>query len=131
MQIPVLKVNPSSREIKTNTGREVAYFINGREASAMEVNGLRPKDVLKVAVLRSPSDPKYMGRDAVIDFIIKEYEWGGYTSANATQSFILNEGEYTAYSKFVTGRHTLQASQHRTLRNGYGRLRRRAMETNL
>lgn len=110
MQIPVLKVNPSSREIKTNTGREVAYFINGREASAMEVNGLRPKDVLKVAVLRSPSDPKYMGRDAVIDFIIKEYEWGGYTSANATQSFILNEGEYTAYSKFVTGRHTLQAS---------------------
>lgn len=40
MQIPVLKVNPSSREIKTNTGREVAYFINGREASAMEYDEL-------------------------------------------------------------------------------------------
>lgn len=110
MQIPVLSINPSSRAIKTNTGQEVAYFINGREASAMEVNGLRPKDVLKVAVLRSPSDPKYLGRDAVIDFTIKEYEWGGYTSATAFQSFILNEGEYSAYSKFVKGRHTLQVS---------------------
>ena len=110
MMIPIINVDMATRSVKTTHNQPIAYFINGHEASSMEVNGLLPKDVLKVTVLRMPSDPKYLGKSAVIDFTVKEYIWGGYTAADAYQSFILNQGNYRLYSKFNTGRHHLQAS---------------------
>ena len=110
MMIPIINVDMATRSVTTTNNQQIAYFINGHEASSMEVNGLLPKDVLKVTVLRMPSDPKYLGKSAVIDFTVKEYIWGGYTAADAYQSFILNQGNYRLYSKFNTGRHHLQAS---------------------
>ena len=95
MMIPIINVDMATRSVTTTNNQQIAYFINGHEASSMEVNGLLPKDVLKVTVLRMPSDPKYLGKSAVIDFTVKEYIWGGYTAADAYQSFILIPGATT------------------------------------
>lgn len=101
MGIPQLDVNPASKEVKTISGQPVTIFIDHLPATSQDLSGMRTSDVRKVEYLIYPTDPRFMGAQYVINFIMQKYEWGGYTKLNADKWFGVNRSEASVYSKFV------------------------------
>lgn len=107
LMIPNINIDRSSWKVTTTTGEDVAILIDGREASADELNTLRPKDVLRVEYVSRPAG-RYSDRAAYVNYILKKYEYGGYVYARADQSFICNSGEYLLSAKVNHGKWTYQ-----------------------
>lgn len=78
-------VDPRTNAVTTNTGQSVDYFVNGRPAKPGEVDGLWPAEIRKVEYLEAPSDPKFMGKQYVINYIVDKYQYGGYTRLQTMQ----------------------------------------------
>ncbi len=110
MMVAGLRVDEFSNKVETNWGKEVHIFINGVEASDWEVKSLRPKEVARVEFLQSPSEPKYKNYQAVVNFVLREYAYGGYVLAEAEQGFGNNDyGDYDVAGKLKKGHMTYQA----------------------
>lgn len=77
----------------------VSLFIDYHPASQQEIMGMRTKDVVRVEYYDNPTDPRFQGSRAVVNFIMKKYEYRGYLKATAGQSFFYNAGDYRLYSK--------------------------------
>lgn len=94
MHITQLKLN-SDGSLVAASGRQISYFIDGHPAQENNLDGMNTRDVMKVCVMENPSDPKYMGKEFVVDFIMQKYEYGGYTklyeSAYALGMWLLSE----------------------------------------
>lgn len=105
--IPQLDMHPGDESIKTITGASVATFINYQPATAYDVAGLNPKDVVKVEYLQNPMDGRFAGQNEVVNFIVKEMNHGGYTRLQAN-TFIYGTRQMwlSAFSKFYTGKMT-------------------------
>ncbi len=88
-----LRVDMNSK-IETTYKGEVHLFIDGVEASDWEVNALKTRDVQRVEYLQSPADPKFMNYQAVVNFVMVKYKYGGYAVAEGSQGFINNTGSY-------------------------------------
>lgn len=111
MQVPQLKVAPITGEIKTISGKEVAQFIDFVPATKEELDGMRTEDVLRVEVLDYPDDPRFNGAAHVVNFIMRKYEWGGYTKFTANGSiFGVETASGSIYSKFARGKWQFDAS---------------------
>lgn len=81
LQAPQLRIAPGSKDVKTNTGQHVAFFINYQKATPEELSGMHTEDVVRVEVLRYPEDARFLGEINVVNFIVHEYEYGGFTKA--------------------------------------------------
>lgn len=79
MAIPEIHVDTQTRAIKALGGGTSKVFINGIEASEDEIKGLNTDNVRKVEVLYNPTDARFLGVAKAINFIVLEYEIGGYT----------------------------------------------------
>ena len=101
MAIPQIDVSPASASVTTNTGQPVSIFINSVAATAQDLSGLLPKDVKRVEYLLNPQDPRFQGAKYVVNFIMQQYEWGGYTKINAEKWFGVNQISGSLYSKFA------------------------------
>lgn len=100
MTIPQIKVGDSG--VTTNTGQAVTLFVNYHLASSEELEGLKTTDVRKVEYFYSPSDPRFMGERNVLNFIVQEYEYGGYTKLSVYEHFFTGfSSNASAYSKFT------------------------------
>lgn len=111
MNIPQLNITPGSMSVNTYTGKQVAMFIDYKDATENDLQGLRPEDVLRVEVLQYPEDPRFRGQANVINFIMRRYEWGGYTKLTTSgTAFSMDIGSGMLYSKFVNKRWTFDAS---------------------
>lgn len=95
-------------KITTSNGEPVTVFINGNALDRIDNATFWAKDVLKVEYLPASDDPKFQGKNNVINIIMKEYISGGLTRIAGNQSFP-NNGDYTAASKLVTRRMTFNA----------------------
>ena len=108
MMVAGLLVDLSSDKVSTTYGADVHFYIDGVEAQDWEVKALRPKDVLHVDYLKSPSDPKYKNYEAVVNLVMKKYKYGGYVLGEAGQTFVKPvSGDYNVAVKVNTGKWTL------------------------
>lgn len=99
MNIPQLSVSATSGTIKTVGGKPVFIFIDYVEASEEDISGLNPRDAKKVEYYNNPSDPRFLGRKYVVNFIMQKYEWGGYTKLDASQSIGVPATSVALYTK--------------------------------
>lgn len=101
MAIPQIKINPIDNSVTDNTGDGVSLFFNYMPASKEDIKGLRTADVRRVEYIEFPSDPRFRGAQRAINFIIQEYEYGGYTKITADEVFLVGlSSDVNIFSKF-------------------------------
>ena len=101
MAIPQIQINPIDKKVTDNFGGDVAIYINHLPASKEEMDGLRTTDVSKVEYLEFPTDPRFRGQQRVVNIIVQEYAYGGYTKLSASEDFLLGVTSMAnLYSKF-------------------------------
>ncbi len=105
MAIPQLGLVTGST-VTTSSGQAVALFINHVPASEQDLSGMRMADVKKVEYYDYPADPRFLGKEHVINFVMQQYSYGGYVKAYANEFFIANSGQLNIYSKLQRGRMT-------------------------
>ena len=98
MHLPTVRII-DGKAIGLN-GQDVVYFINGVRAESTDIATFWPKQAKRVEYMENPTDPRYEGCAAVVNFVMTEYEVGGVTRINARQE-IPNEGSYSAANKLV------------------------------
>ena len=102
MAIPELRIDPVSKAVSTASGQSVTLFINYVQAEAQDITGLRTTDVKSVQYLDYPEDPRFKGVPHAVNFIVQEYEYGGYTKLTHSEfagSGYTNQG--SVFSKFA------------------------------
>lgn len=100
MMIPQLNIT-SDNAVKTLSGEAVKIFIDYVEATDTDTQGLRPEDVLRVEVLDYPADPRFKQAEHAVNFIMRKYEWGGYTKLMSSGRLLFNEKIWGGlYQKF-------------------------------
>lgn len=101
MAIPQIRINPIDDTVTDNVGGNVAIYINFLEASKEEMEGLRTADVRRVEYLEFPTDPRFRGAERVINIIVQEYAYGGYTKVTANENFLVGlSSRVNIFSKF-------------------------------
>ena len=103
LAIPQININLMDNKVTTPTGQSVAIYINYIPASAEEMEGISTSDVRQVEYLDFPADPRFQGNEHVVNFIVQEYEYGGYTKATLNENFLIGKlsSRASVYSKFV------------------------------
>ncbi|MDE5635362.1 MAG: hypothetical protein K2I52_03525, partial [Muribaculaceae bacterium] len=99
MSIPQLSINLITNAVKSTSGQPVSIFIDCTEASPEDISGLKPGDVKRVDYHLNPSDPRFLGKKHVVNFVMHKYKWGGYTRVDAAQSFCVPSTHASVYSK--------------------------------
>lgn len=99
MNIPDVIVNPLNQNITSAGGEEVSLFIDFEPATAEQMRSIRPQDIARIDIIRSPEDSRFQNARIVANFIMKKYEYGGYTKFDASQAFPTSKGNYEVYSK--------------------------------
>ncbi|MDE6796356.1 MAG: carboxypeptidase-like regulatory domain-containing protein, partial [Muribaculaceae bacterium] len=87
MAIPQLGV-VSNNSILTNGGKPVAIFIDYLPATEKDLLAMRVNDVKRVEYLEYPADPRLQGNPYVVNFIMQQYEYGGYVKAYGYGTFL-------------------------------------------
>lgn len=99
MAIPQLDVDLSTMAIKTSAGQNVAVYIDYNEATEQDLDGMRTQDVKRVEYYSYPQDVRFKGARFVVNFIMQQYEYGGYTKVRGEQSLGVKRTEGSIYSK--------------------------------
>lgn len=99
MAIPQIVVNPSSGDIQTNSGKNVAIYIDYELATQAEKDALNPEDVKKVEYLVYPADTRFGNDHYVINIILNHYDYGGYAKITGVGNLLAGSGSGQAYVK--------------------------------
>ncbi|MDE7442019.1 MAG: hypothetical protein K2M69_07630 [Muribaculaceae bacterium] len=110
MHIPDISVDPLSGTVTSSDGLPVSMFIDFQPASAQQVRDIRPQDIMRIDLIRSPEDPRFQGAKIVANFIMRKYEYGGYTKVDATQYLPAFSSNLGLYSKFSYKKMTYDVS---------------------
>ena len=86
--------------ITTNSGRNVAVYIDYLPASENELKAMNVKDVKKVEYYTSPSDPRFQGNENVVNFIMQQYEYGGFVKGFGHLNLISNSQQLLGSTRF-------------------------------
>ena len=108
LAIPQININLVDNAVTTPSGQNVAVYINYIPASAEEIEGLLTSDVRRVEYLDFPTNPRFQGNEHVVNFIMQQYEYGGYTKALINENFLVGKlsSRASIYSKFAYKRMT-------------------------
>lgn len=97
MMLPGVNVDRRTGKISTIAGN-VSMYINGVKVERKDIENLRGNDILKVEYYDIPTG-RYAGESAVINYITKVYETGGYVSLSGEQNLGYNSGKYDVAGK--------------------------------
>lgn len=86
MGIPQLRINGMAESVATWSGRAVSMYVDGRPATTDDVRMLNARDVRRVEYYVYPSDPRFNGAPYVLNFVMAQYEYGGYTKATGVEN---------------------------------------------
>lgn len=98
MNLPTVIVD--NGQIKSLSGQNITFFINGVRADDIDVATFLTKDVKRVEYMENPSEATYETVPVAINFVMTKFEVGGVTSIDLYQT-IPNDGNYEAASKLV------------------------------
>lgn len=102
MAIPEIRATLASETVTTRDGQSVSLFVNYFPADANDLTGMRVQDCARVEYLVAPTDPRFQGAEYVINFIMQEYEYGGYTKIMAVQRILdINYNKENLFSRFT------------------------------
>lgn len=104
MAIPQLRISPND-EIKDLAGKNVDVFIDFLPASKQDMDGMRMQDVKKVEFYDFPTDPRFLGKAHVVNFVMQKYEYGGYVKVYGWEN-TTNAGQASVYGKLKYKRMT-------------------------
>ncbi len=110
MAIPMIKIDPITEKVTTNSNKDVAIFINMSEATQQDLEALNPNDVKTVEYLVNPIDARYHHQPYVVNITLKKIEYGGYTKLRGTGNLIAGSANALAYTKFSFKRMTYDLS---------------------
>lgn len=105
MMVTGLDVDLDAGVVTTPAGQATLY-VNGRQANAMEIKGLRPKDIVRVEYYDMPTG-KYAKDKAALNYVVREYSGGGYTQVDALQGAGYLKGDYNLVSKYSFGNYNV------------------------
>lgn len=108
LAIPQINIDLVNNAVTTLSGEGVAIFVNYAPASTEELNGMKTTDVRRVEFLDFPADPRFRGKEHVVHFIVRKYQYGGYTKASVAEGFLVGKlaSEASVFSKFTYKRMT-------------------------
>lgn len=102
MAIASLVVIPGSDVVTDVFGTTCELFINYMPASKEDLTGMKMTDVRRIEVYDSPADPRFRGARKAVNFIVQEYEYGGYTKAMASETALNGfSNSSNLFSKFT------------------------------
>lgn len=117
MAIPQLSISPDGK-ISTTVGDGLAIFINYMPAEDFDLKGLRVSDVIRVEYLDYTTDPRFNGVSHAVNFIVEEYERGGYTKLwNFTTFDNKVSTSSSAFQRYVAGKFTTDLFASYTYQN--------------
>lgn len=87
MNIPDISVDPRTHAVTTSGGEGVAMFIDFQPASSQQLRDIRPQDIERIDIIRSPQDPRFRNARVAANYILKKYLYGGYSKADGSQMF--------------------------------------------
>lgn len=100
LMIPEINVDRKTGSATTRDKRSITQCINGVQASATEIHNLHPDDIIRVDYYSSPSG-KFAMYDAVIDFVVKKHDYGGYVDLKTETTMLTPEGNYSVNAKYT------------------------------
>ncbi|WP_321518345.1 TonB-dependent receptor [uncultured Bacteroides sp.] len=94
-----IQVDVLRNTISASGGGEVQLRINGVKSSIQEVMSLRPEDILRIEHHEDPG-LRYGGAEAVIDYITRRRDSGGFIALDLTDSPHIPFGDNNLTAKF-------------------------------
>ncbi len=99
MSLPQLRTTGRG-QVETVGGKQVALFIDYLPATDSDLKSMRMADVRRVEYYDYPSDPRLRGNPHVVNFIMAQYEYGGYVKGFAFSNLICFTEELHANVRF-------------------------------
>lgn len=103
MMIPELRVTKNSGSVVTSDNKVVTQCINGVPASVSEIKSLRPKDIIRIDFYPVPTG-KFARYEAVVDYVVRYRNHGGYVDLKAATTIINTAGDYDLTIKYNSGK---------------------------
>lgn len=104
LNIPGLIIDSKSKQVDV-MGLHATLYLNGQECDIKEIQMLRPRDIEKIEYYDSPSG-KYAKDKLAINFVSKQYRYGGYVQVDGQQTLGYAHGDYNVAANYVKGRST-------------------------
>lgn len=82
LQLNRIQVDPIRQKITSSNQGDVQLRINGAKVEIQEILALRPEDVIRIEYHDEPGLRYGDGTAAVIDYIIRRHQTGGYVGIN-------------------------------------------------
>jgi hypothetical protein len=99
MKIPDLVSSNHNKSVNILNGQVVQCLINGVDAQPDEIATLSAKDIIRIEFQRTPGG-KYVGKGGVINFITRQYTYGGNIYLSADNGFAYKYGEYVGFANY-------------------------------
>lgn len=99
MNIPDIVSSNHNQSINVLSGQSVQCLINGIEAQPDEVATLSAKDIVRIEFQRTPGG-RYVGKGGVMNFITRQYDYGGNVYVSADQGFAYQCGDYLGFANY-------------------------------
>lgn len=96
LMLPGVGVDVTSGAVNV-IGMNATLYINGLPCDLRDMKALRPRDVVKIEYIDAPSG-RYSNDVLAINFITKQYRYGGYVTLDGYQTVGINSGSYNVAS---------------------------------
>ena len=99
IMLPELNVNPFTDNVSATDGTNVSFYIDGRKTNLSEIKEIRPKDVIRVE-LHNNAFEMFPNEQKVINFVVRQYDYGGYVDIKTDNRLFYNSHEQRAQAHF-------------------------------